>query len=125
MVLASDHLEGVCLIERQKPLSYEARRMEEKMDKEDLNAKMQGMRLEEIIEKEVAAEKEEESAKGIYDFEFSDYSDEDCYEEQTNDMIPERKHKEDPDYSEEEEEEEEEEEDGLRAVYQRELYGKK
>lgn len=51
MILASDHLEGVCLIERQKPSSYEARRMEEKMDKEkeDLNAKMQGMRLIEII----------------------------------------------------------------------------
>ena len=71
------------MIERQKPTSYETRRMEEKMDKEreDLNAKMQGMRLVEIPEKEVVAEKEEESAKDIYDFEFEDYSDEEYYEE--------------------------------------------
>ena len=50
-------------------------------EREDLNAKMQGMRLVEIPEKEVVAEKEEESAKDIYDFEFEDYSDEEYYEE--------------------------------------------
>ena len=37
-------------------------------------------------------------------------------------MIPERKHEEEPEHS---EEEEEEEEDGLRAAYQRQLFGKK
>ena len=37
-------------------------------------------------------------------------------------MIPERKHEEEPEHS---EEEEEEEQDGLRAAYQRQLFGKK